>query len=103
MVDFIEGVDCVGERNVLDFNVNKYGHLLLDFLLSSNVCMLNGRNFICNDFTCITSNGRSVDDYCFTALEDQSLFSDFNVHKVADIINEVGHDSILFSSSFPDH
>ena len=67
------------------------------------MCMVNRKNFICNDFTCITSNGGSVVDYCFTAHEDLSLFSDFNVHKVADIINEVGHGSILFSSSFPDH
>ena len=43
MVDFI-GVDNVHERNVVDYNVNKYGHLLIDFLLNSNMCMLNGRD-----------------------------------------------------------
>ena len=74
MVDFIEGVDCVGECNVLDFDVNKYDHLRIDFFLSSNMRMLNKRNFTCNDFTCITSNGRSVVDYCFTAHEDLSIF-----------------------------
>ena len=103
MVDFIEGVDKVHERNVVEYNINKYDYLFIDFLLNSNMYKLNGRNCINNDFTCITSNGRSVADYCFEAHEDLSLFSDFNIHKVSDVINEVGHDSILFSSSFPDH
>lgn len=48
--DFIEGVDMLPCRDVLDFKVNKYGHLMIDFLLSSNMCMLNGRNSTKNDF-----------------------------------------------------
>ena len=103
MVDFIEGVDNVHERNIVDYNINKYDYLFIEFLLNSNMYMLNGRNCINNDFTCITSNGRSVVDYFFEAHEDLSLFSDFNIYKVSDAINEVGHDSVLFSSSFPDH
>ena len=39
MQAFIEGVDNIDYRKVLDYNVHKYGHFLIDFLLSSNMCM----------------------------------------------------------------
>ena len=47
-------------------------------------------------------NDRSVVYYCFVAHEDLTLFSDFNIHKVSDVINDVGHDRVSLSS-FPDH
>ena len=31
LIDFIEGVDELIEREVIDFTVNKYGHILIDF------------------------------------------------------------------------
>ena len=37
MADFIEGIDDLGYRETIDFNVNKYGHLLIEFLLNSNI------------------------------------------------------------------
>ena len=37
MQDFIEGVDDIECRRIVDFNVNTYGHFLIDFLLSSNI------------------------------------------------------------------
>ena len=43
MVDFIEGIDDLGYRETIVFNVNKYGHLLIEFLLNSNMCILNSR------------------------------------------------------------
>ena len=49
--DYIKGVDNLSDREVVDFQVNKYGHILLDFLMNSNFCILNGRNSIKNDFT----------------------------------------------------
>ena len=41
--DFIEGVDTVPERDVLDKKRNGHGSQLLDFLVTSACCMLNGR------------------------------------------------------------
>ena len=40
-------------------NVNE----VFDTLLV-NFCMLNGRNYVKNDFTCFTSQGQCVVDYC---------------------------------------
>ena len=96
MVDFVEGINDLNHRDIVDFSVNKYGHLLIEFLLNSNVCILNGRNSNLNDFTCITSIGRSVVDYCLVNHDYLSIFSEFNVHKVTDVINEIGHDTVWF-------
>ena len=48
--DFIAGVDCIPNRHVVDFKSNSYGDHLIQFLIDSNMCMLNGRNCIHNDF-----------------------------------------------------
>ncbi len=50
--DYIEGVDQIPEREVIDFTRNQYGKKFEEFLISSNCCILNGRNGICtlNDF-----------------------------------------------------
>ena len=40
-VDYIEGVDEISPRAVLDFKKNAYGDILCDFLLSANCCILN--------------------------------------------------------------
>ena len=41
--DYIEGVDNIPQREVLDYKLNPYGELPLDFLTDCNLCMLNGR------------------------------------------------------------
>ena len=61
------------ERNV-DFKTNYYGNVLLEFLINSNLCLLNGRNFTHNDFTSISAKGSSVVDYCIVSQDDLSLF-----------------------------
>ena len=40
--DFIEGIDMITPRQVIDYGHNSYGDLLLDFLINVNCCMLNG-------------------------------------------------------------
>ena len=87
--DFIEGVDTIQSRHVIDFTSNKYGELLCDFLIDTNCCILNGRNMTSNDYTCIKSQGASVVDYCLVPHEDLDKFTQFKVHKVTDLINEI--------------
>lgn len=60
--DYIEGVDDVKPREVIDDTINRYGDHFLDFLINCNFCMLNGR-LGTNDFTHISKRGRSVVDY----------------------------------------
>ena len=60
--DYIEGVDDIGDRDIVDYTINKHGEIMCEFLLSSSCCILNGRNYTTNDFT---SKDCSVVDYCF--------------------------------------
>ena len=34
--DFIRGIDEICDREVIEFNQNKYGEILLDFLINVN-------------------------------------------------------------------
>lgn len=51
MSDFIEGVDDIPQRDVIDFTKNQYGDVFCKFLTDCNCYVLNGRNGIKNDFT----------------------------------------------------
>lgn len=44
--DFIEGVDSIPARNVIDFACNEYSDVFIEYLVGANFCMLNGRNCI---------------------------------------------------------
>ncbi len=66
MHDYIEGIGTISERHVVDFDINSYGDNLIEFLTDSSCYIVNGRNSICDDFTCIGSTSRSVVDYCIT-------------------------------------
>jgi hypothetical protein len=65
----IAGVDDVSVRSVLDFTRNSYCNTFIEFLTSINCCMLNGRVGNNNDFTCVSSKGQSVIDYCIVSYE----------------------------------
>ena len=60
----------MSERNVADFKNNNYGNIFIDFLINTNMSMLNGRTSDRNDFTCISSLGCSVVDYCIVNHDD---------------------------------
>ena len=68
--DYIQGIDLLPERNVVDFTPNSYGELFCDFLSNINCCILNGRNFINNDYTFVSTRGSSVVDYCVVPYEN---------------------------------
>ena len=65
--DFIVGIDDIPERNVIDFTSNAYDNILIEFLINSNMCMLNGRNCINKDFTSVSTKGLAVVDYCLVS------------------------------------
>lgn len=66
MADFIEGVDVIQDRHVIDYSKNMYGEFLCNFLIDSYCCILNGRQCKTtddNDFTFVSTRGNSVVDY----------------------------------------
>lgn len=101
--DFICGVDSLPPRDVIDFVKNSYGELFIDFLINTNMCMLNGRNCIKNDFTSISVKGTAVVDYCVTSHENLKLFKDFCIVRVSDLINSIDYVNTTMPASIPDH
>ena len=61
--DFIEEVDEVQHREIIDYRKNGYGDLLIDFLINSNCIMLNGRCRGTHDYTSVSTKGLAVVDY----------------------------------------
>lgn len=61
-LDYVDGVDNIPGRRVVDHRTNGYGDLLCEFLISANCCMLNGRTEAGSDFTLVSANGQSVVD-----------------------------------------
>jgi exonuclease III len=105
LVDFTEGVDDISERDVIDFTVNTYGELLIDFLVNTNCCMLNGRQNACNDFTSVSNKGKAVVDYCLVSHECLSEFKDFEVVQAKQVFEDAGCLGMLdpTRSAIPDH
>ena len=77
--DFLCGVDEILHCDVIDFKFHKYGELLIESLTSTNMCMLNGRNYITNGFTSVSTKGLSVVSYCFTTRDNICKLSAFSV------------------------
>ena len=82
-------------REVIDATENHYGNLLVDFLVDSNVCMLNGRVGNNDNFTCVSKKGRSVVDYVLIPHGNLPSVSDFKVNMISDLIN-------IFSDDVPE-
>ncbi|CAG2252849.1 unnamed protein product [Mytilus edulis] len=90
--DYIVGVDDLCPRDVVDFKRNSYGNTFIDFLVSVNCCILNGRNFVNNDYTCVSTKGCSVVDYCIVPYDYLHLFSNFAVIRANDLVTLAGYD-----------
>ena len=57
-LDYIAGVDTIPERDIIDFQTNQNCDTFINVLISTNLCILNGRNYKNNDFTNVSSSGR---------------------------------------------
>ena len=102
--DFIVVVDDIVQRNIIDYKTNNYGQILIEFLINSNMCILNGRTTVTNDFTSVSSNGTWVVDNCIVNHEDLSMFQNFQVLRVNDMLNASGAvGRSFFPTSLPDH
>ena len=100
MPDHIEGVDSIPSRNVVDFTKNSYGEYLCKFLIDSNCCILNGRKYNNNDFTFVSTRGRSVVDYFIESYENLENCNNFKVYRPSDVFNPTNGDE---SKLIPDH
>ena len=97
--EFIEGVDDVTPREIIDHSSNVNGDLFIDFLVDSGMCMVNGRVGL-NDFTHVSHRGKSVVDYVCVPYEQLSFVTDFQVHLMSDIIGVLNCPGV---TKIPDH
>jgi hypothetical protein len=88
--DFIEGIDDLPERNVVDDTCNNYGEMLVDFLVDVSFAIMNGRNCVKNEFTCIQPQGLSVVDYCLVGHDSLHMNSDFTVIRCRELVQTAG-------------
>ena len=87
--DFVESVDDIPPRNVLDVVSNDHGQSLINFCLQTNTCIGNGRVCPLNDgYTSVSHRGRAVVDYLITAHENIHDIKWFKVWSIGDIIEE---------------
>ena len=98
--DYIEGVDDVIERDIIDSISNHYGDLLLNFLIDCNFCMLNGRVKGKNEFTHVSHRGRSVVDYVLIPHEQIINIKSMNVCLMTETVEKF---SLNGCTKIPDH
>ena len=64
LVDYIEGVDDLPQKDILDFSKTAHGQSFCNYLIDSNCCILNGRiDTQKNNYTSISTKGKAVVDY----------------------------------------
>jgi len=103
--DYIIEVDVLTKYNNVDKFNNRHGNDLIDFLKDTKNCVLNGRfDDVHNNFTCISSKGSSVVDYCITPHEYLKYCKTFEVHTCIDLIDKHSLQEMLsLRCKMPDH
>ncbi len=76
--DFIEEIDNIPDRVVIDDTVNPHGNALCDYCIEGKLAIVNGRISPLNDnFTCVSIKGHSVVDYFIVSHENLENVQDF--------------------------
>ena len=88
--DYVEGVDVVRPRTIVDFYENRKGDKFSEFLYDVNFAILNGR-FNDSNFTYITPSGRYVADYMCVPYEEMESIQTFKIVSISDLINEINY------------
>lgn len=105
--DFIPEIDDIPNRTPLDIhgNVNGHGECMIDFLLDSKMCITNGRiTPQYDDFTYISSLGKSVIDYFIIPHDHIDKCIEQRVLTMRKLIDDNKlQDKILDAKHIPDH
>ena len=104
LVDYIEGVDEVPPRDILDFSKNAHGQYFCNFLTDSNCCILNGRvDPTKNDYTSISVKGKAVVDYFAVPYTSLQYIKGFEIVRSTYMVNISCKDMGFESRHVPDH
>ncbi len=70
--DFIDSVDDLPTRNVIDEVSNDHGVSMFNFCIQTKTCIVNGRvNLLEDGYTLISHHGKAVVDYVLTTITTQ--------------------------------
>ena len=84
---YVESIDNLPPRAVLDTVMKDHGQSLINFCLHTNTCIVNGRVCPLNDsFTSVSHRSRAVVDYILTANDNIYDIDWFKVYFIGDII-----------------
>ena len=105
--DHIPELDDIPVRVPLDIHgkVNKHGECLLDFLKDTKMCIINGRvTPDHDDFTYISSRGKSVVDYFIVPHEQINDCKSMDVYTMKNLVNRFNLNSCITDlKHIPDH
>ena len=101
--DFIAGVDTIPMRDVVDYSKNQNCDLLIDFLIRTSMCILNGRNFKCDNFTSVSAKDCAVVDYVLVPYECLDRYSNFEVILATNIVERSVGIQAVDNITIPDH
>ena len=97
--EFIEGVDDLCEREIIDTKENAYSDIFVDFLVSANCVMLNGRDNIKHDYTFVSNRGISVPHSLLPHSQSIEIIRAKSLFTAAGCIGVVDHQR----ANIPDH
>ncbi|MDA8001866.1 MAG: endonuclease/exonuclease/phosphatase family protein [Alphaproteobacteria bacterium] len=80
--DHAGDMEWVSDRIGVDMVKNDQGELLVECLLSAGLCFVNGRKGR-DDFTCISSRGCSMVDYCLVPAEELHSITNVRVQTMS--------------------
>ena len=104
--DAIDEIDTVPQRLPCDpHSKNKHGECFIDFLIESKFCITNGRvtpEF--NDYTCVSSKGKSSVDYFAVPIDCVNRCIKCEVSATSDVISSLSLQSLISTNCRPpDH
>ncbi len=82
--DAVSEIDAVCKRHPLDLEKNKHGDALIEFLIDSKYCIVNGR------VTAVSTKGKLVVDYLLTKFENVNYFQTCRVHTIKELCDLIG-------------
>ena len=112
--DFLQDIDEISPRQPLDLVKNSHGTDFINFLLEAKMCTINGRipakgqkqvissNVVSNtgdNYTSISSKGKAIVDYLFTAHSNIKQINCCNVLTITDLCNKFAYQG----DKLPDH
>ncbi|MES9883775.1 MAG: reverse transcriptase family protein [Sedimenticola sp.] len=100
--DFNENLDNVPRRVNIDTVRNQFGNALIDFLKDTKMCVVNGRgDSTCDNYTCISTRGKSVVDYIIAPHAHLDTVKHFRVITVSDCTKR--YNITTGTAKLPDH